>query len=61
MRLGCGCSGDEEEAEDAWEGGGSCGACLMGAAGAESHEEVGEGMGTAVMGAGERVGKGRWE
>ena len=43
MRLGCGSGGEEEEAEDACEGGGFGGACLMGAAGAESHEEVGEG------------------
>ena len=31
----------------------------MGATGAESQEEVGEGIGTAVRGAGGRAGKGR--
>ena len=59
LRLGCGSGGEEEEVEDACEGGGFGGACLMGAAGAESQEEVGEGMGAAERGAGGRDGKGR--
>ena len=46
--MGCGSGGDEEEVEDACEGGGCGGACLMGAIGAESQEEVGERIGTAV-------------
>ena len=45
--------------EDACEGGGASGACLMGTGGAESQEEVGERMGTAVRGAGGRGGKER--
>ena len=40
------------EVEDACEIGGCGGACLMVAVGAESQEEVGEGIGTAVRGAG---------
>ena len=59
FRLGCGSGGEEEQVEDACEGGGCGGACLMGAAGAESQEEVGERMGTAVRGAGGRCGNGR--
>ena len=45
------------EVEDACEGARCGGACLMGAAGAESQEEVGEGIGTAVRGAGGRARK----
>ena len=47
------------EVEDACEGARCGGACLMGATGAESQEEVREGIGTAVRGAGGRAGKGR--
>ena len=57
---GGGGGGGEVEVEDACEMVGCGGACLMGAVGAESQEEVGEGIGTAVMGAGGRGGKGRW-
>ena len=47
------------EVEDACERARCGGACLMGATGAESQEDVGEGIGTAVRGAGGRAGKGR--
>ena len=57
--LGGGGGGDVE-VEDACEMAGCGGACLIGAVGAETQEEVGEGIGTAVMGAGGRGGKGRW-
>ena len=57
--MGCGSGGGEVEVEDACEGARCGGACLMRAAGAESQEEVGEGIGTAVRGAGGRAGKGR--
>ena len=39
----------------------SCGALLIGSMGAESHEEVGEGMGTVKEGGGGRGGNERWK
>ena len=58
--LGGGGDGGEVEVEDACEAVGCGGACLMGGVGAESQEEVGERIGTAVVGAGGSGGKGRW-
>ena len=47
------------EGEDSCDAVGACGARLMGSVGAESQEEVGEGMGMVQEGGGGRGGKER--